>query len=106
MTLPGHTAKLSSDLSPSEERVTLDELAQNWRDYVIVLKLTGHRLVMRDAFFLCWRQGDGLWCDAGGPQGSPVIILRPDENGRCLIHKFDQPPGGDLWVDVGHFEKL
>ena len=86
--------------------MTLDELERNWRDYAIIMKDSGHRLVMRDVFFLCWRQGDGLCCDAGGPQGSPVIVLYPDENGRCLVRKFDQPPDGNLWVDVGRFEKI
>ena len=81
--------------------MTLEELQRDWKNYKIIIS-DGTEVKMADILMVCRGSvKDGLLFDSGGEQGSPALVLKPDEEDNCYMLNTD---GG--WDKMGKFVKI
>lgn len=86
--------------------MTLDELRRDWKDYDLVSSDGSVRKAMIDIAMICFGPfKGGLLFDAGGQQGAPAWIFKPDDDGNCWMKTDWDAPDDQSWEIVGRFEK-
>ena len=86
--------------------MTLDELLKDWKEYDLVSADGTVRKAMKDIAMLCMGPfKGGLLFDAGGPQGAPAWILKPDAQGNCWLKTDWDAPDDQAWELAGRFER-